>query len=468
MKLIDEAFEKAKDVLRLNCTERGFSACSMTYDDDPASNYRSVWARDAAMTLMWALPLDDAELTECGRRSLETILGAQSPDGHLPNYVDVKSGRPEYGGIGNIGGIDGAMWVVIAVWNYVKVTGDSEFAQKHLEALELTMQWLRAHDSNNCGLIEIPEASDWTDLFPRSYNVLYDEVLWYRANVDIASLLQMLDRPNERYINRAARVRTLINEQFWPTPETIRDNIESFARTQFNLGRTRYLIAQITPFGFSWRCDVYANIIASLYGVLPPERADRLRKFLRQVSVDHPHPVKVLYPSINPGAPDWRDYFLVNLQNLPDHYHNGGIWPFVGGLWVRFLHRLGHDAHAEEALGRLAELCRQGIEREWEFTEWAHGVTGRAMGKAYQAWSAASYVAAYLRFQGDRTIEVTEHYPEELIRARESNVPAEIASHRVDLDRQDGQPDNHAAACRGGDGAPAQAPERPPDRPANE
>ena len=34
-------------------------------------------------------------------------------------------------------------------------------------------------DSNNDGLIEIPESSDWMDLFPRSYNVLYDEVLWY-------------------------------------------------------------------------------------------------------------------------------------------------------------------------------------------------------------------------------------------------------------------------------------------------
>ena len=27
------------------------------------------------------------------------------------------------------------------------------------------------------------------------------------------------------------------------------------------------------------------------------------------------------------------------------------------------------------------------------------------MGQACQAWSAASYVAAYLRFQGDRTLE---------------------------------------------------------------
>ena len=52
------------------------------------------------------------------------------------------------------------------------------------------MDWLSAHDSNNDGLIEVPEASDWTDLFGRSYHVLYDEVLWYRANVCFGRLLE--------------------------------------------------------------------------------------------------------------------------------------------------------------------------------------------------------------------------------------------------------------------------------------
>jgi glycogen debranching enzyme len=389
------------------------------------------------MTLMWSLPVQDAEFTECGRRSLETILGAQTPDGHLPNYVEIDSGRPEYAGIGNIAGIDGALWVVIAAWNYVRATGDLEFAKRHYRSLHRTMKWLRAHDSNNCGLLEIPEAADWTDLFPRSYNVLYDEVLWYRANVSFVELRKINGRSSDRYINRAARIREIINEQFWPTPETIRDNVASFASTQFNLGRTRYLIAQITPFGFSWRCDVFANIIAALYGVLNAKRSRQVWQFLRQVAVDHPYPVKVLYPAIKPGAPDWRDYFLVNLQNLPDHYHNGGIWPFVGGLWVRLLCRLGEQAAARTALNSLAELCRRGMEQEWEFTEWAHGLTGHPMGKAYQAWSAASYLAAYLRVQGEVAMEVATDRPDEVRQRDELDLPADVTSISVDLDRGD-------------------------------
>lgn len=414
MHIIDEAFEKAREVLRMNVTDRGFSACSIQHDDDEASNYRSIWARDSALTLMWALPLDDHDLNQCGRRSLETILDAQSVDGHLPNYVDVATGRPVYGGTGNIAGIDGAMWVVIAAWNYVRFTGDTAFVEQYFDRIHLTMRWLRAHDSNNCGLIEVPEASDWMDIFPRSYNVLYDELLWYRSNVDFIKLRRLGDGEVARYVERARRIRALINHQFWPTPDTMRDSVESFAQTQFNLGRTRYLLSQITPFGFSWRCDVFANVMAYLYGVISEDRAQRVYRFLKQVGVDRPFPVRVLYPAVSPGAPDWRDYFLVNLQNLPNHYHNGGIWPFVGGLWVRFLLRLNHVDEGQRSLMRLARLCRAGIERDWEFNEWAHGETGRPMGKAYQAWSAASYVAAYLAAQGDTRLEVTESYTDEL------------------------------------------------------
>jgi len=84
----------------------------------------------------------------------------------------------------------------------------------------------------------------------------------------------------------------------------------------------------------------------------------------------------------------------VNLLNLPHHYHNGGIWPFIGGLWVRFVHRLGLHDLARNELVKLARANRLGRNREWEFNEWVHGTTGLPMGKAYQAWSAAAYLRA--------------------------------------------------------------------------
>jgi len=113
------------------------------------------------------------------------------------------------------------------------------------------------------------------------------------------------------------------------------------------------------------------------------------------VGVNSPYPVACLYPPVQSGAEDWKDYFIVNFLNLPDHYHNGGIWPFIGGLWVRFLCHIGRKELAHRELGALAEACRRGMYGDWEFNEWLHGRTGRPMGKAHQAWSAASYVKAY-------------------------------------------------------------------------
>ena len=59
-------------------------------------------------------------------------------------------------------------------------------------------------------------------------------------------------------------------------------------------------------------------------------------RFLWGVGVNDPGPVKNLYPPVQAGDPEWREYYTVNLLNLPNHYHNGGIWPFIGGMWVRY------------------------------------------------------------------------------------------------------------------------------------
>ena len=45
-------------------------------------------------------------------------------------------------------------------------------------------------------------------------------------------------------------------------------------------------------------------------------------------------------------------------------------------------------------LFNLAKLNKLGSAHEWEFNEWAHGHTGKPMGKAYQAWSCSEFIRA--------------------------------------------------------------------------
>ena len=135
-------------------------------------------------------------------------------------------------------------------------------------------------------------------------------------------------------------------------------------------------------------------MIAFLYNVIDQEKATKAFRFMWGAGVNDPYPVANVYPTVHAGDPDWKDYYTVNLLNLPDHYHNGGIWPFVGGGWVRFINKLGLKEFALNELYKLAQLNQKGISGEWEFNEWYHGKTGRPMGKIYQAWSASEFIHA--------------------------------------------------------------------------
>ncbi|NBD37172.1 MAG: HAD-IIB family hydrolase [Verrucomicrobia bacterium] len=403
------AREKAIEGLRRNITPVGFSACSLEDNESRGTdaNYRSVWARDGSITVIGALTCNDEQLLSCAKATLTTLLEHVSPTGQLPANVSIDNGHPDYSGVGAICSIDSGLWVIIAFYEYINATGDMELLRYSLPVLQRSMNWLSAHDSNNDALLEIPEAGDWTDLFGRSYNVLYDEILWFRANICFGRLLEMLGEWHRAgdYIRWASSIKAAILHKFWPTTQGGENSRYSFADKQFSLGDTNYLIAQVTPFDFDWRCDVYGNILASLHNVLDMERAKISFRFLWGTGVNEPFPVANLYPVVQAGDPGWRTYYVVNLLNLPHHYHNGGLWPFIGAQWVRFVNQIGLREVALNELLKLAKLNQSGIHAEWEFNEWAHGQTGKPMGKAYQAWSCSEFLhACYdLRITGTAT-----------------------------------------------------------------
>lgn len=397
---IQDGYAKAIEALRRNITPLGFSACSIPDNETTGtdSNYHSVWARDGALTVRFTADLDLPDIRAASRQTLCTLLDHLSPYGQIPSNVRIENQQPDYSGIGGICSIDSGLWVIIAFYDFVRATDDFDLLERYAGRLQRAMDWLGAHDSNNDGLLEIPEAGDWTDLFGNSYNVLYDEVLWYRANVCYGRLLEFqrdFKRATE-YLRRSQFIRGEILANFWPSTRMRPEDRAkfSFADQQFSLGDTQCLISQVSPFGFSWRCDVFGNVLAFLMNVLDADRARTSFKFLWGSGVNEPGPVANIYPPVNAGDPEWRPYYTVNLLNLPHHYHNGGLWPFIGGMWVRLIHRLGYGEVALRELHRLAELNYAGIGGEWEFNEWMHGLTARPMGKRFQAWSAASYIRA--------------------------------------------------------------------------
>jgi glycogen debranching enzyme len=128
-------------------------------------------------------------------------------------------------------------------------------------------------------------------------------------------------------------------------------------------------------------------VLALRTGVAQGQQAERIFGMIDRCDLAR-FPMKALYPPVNKGDPDWRDYY--GMLNLPDHYHNGGVWPFIGGFYVAALVQSGQFGKAGEVLARLAELNAAG-----EFNEWHHGATGEPMGVRDQAWSSGMYIYAY-------------------------------------------------------------------------
>jgi sucrose-6-phosphatase len=220
--LIQEGYRQAIEVVRKNITPMGFSACPMAENDilGTDENYNSVWARDGSIAITGTIPLlHHADIHDCQRRTLETLVGAVSVNGQIPSNVSIATGKPDYSGVGGICSIDSGLWFIIAFHDYVKASRDINFLRTHFATLLRIMDWLSAQDGNNDALLEIPEAGDWTDLFGRSYNVLYDEVLWYRANICFGRLLELLGVREKAgdYLRWSQQVKREILLNFWPT-----------------------------------------------------------------------------------------------------------------------------------------------------------------------------------------------------------------------------------------------------------
>jgi len=63
-------------------------------------------------------------------------------------------------------------------------------------------------------------------------------------------------------------------------------------------------------------------------------------------------------------------------------------------LYVAALVKADKQEEATKELIKLALANKAGQQREWEFNEWLHGLTGQPKSAVYQAWSAGAYLFA--------------------------------------------------------------------------
>ncbi|MCC6804163.1 MAG: glycogen debranching protein [Anaerolineae bacterium] len=412
--LFSEARQRAEQILLRNGGELGIVGSSRAY--------QQVWARDSMVSGLGLWLCRDAEGSAIHHRSLKTLRTFQSALGKIPHNVGFPNiddpalvalnGRLQLDGTTHAavadtthaGVVDANLWYILGQY-YDFVQGqDVEQLRQAWASLERALLWLRYQDVNECGLLEVHEAMDWADLFSNRYNVLFDNVLYYAVWKAMGQMAEAIGLPAASYFDTAEDVRRKINTLLWVGPEAPKDWdwirherqewLYPLKRVDTELVVRPYYLPYMAFRDYADRMDTLGNLLAILFGVADVQQANLILDYIHGCGVNAPYPVQAVYPVIHPGDKDWRDYFLVRNLNQPHHYHNGGIWSFIGGFYVAALVQAGRLDEAQTQLGKLAEMNRLGVRGEWEFNEWFHGVSGRPMGFPEQSWSAAMYLYA--------------------------------------------------------------------------
>ncbi|HET6823853.1 MAG TPA: glycoside hydrolase 100 family protein [Anaerolineales bacterium] len=412
--LIQQARAHAERILLANRGELGLLGSNQAY--------QQVWARDSMICGFGLWLTQNPEGRAIHARSLATLRRFQSPLGKIPHNVGMTGVADPaliaHGGalghaIGesvavedtiHAGCVDGNLWYIIGQYYDFSLRKDIDLLRESWPSLENALLWLRYQDSNECGLLEVHEAMDWADLFANRYNVLYDNVLYFAAWYCMGHMAAALEKDPDIYLNNAADVRRKINGLLWVGPEEPTDYdwiraerkewLYPRRRVETELVERPFYLPYMGFRDYADRFDTLGNLLAILFGVADKAKAERILDYIHGCGLNEPFPVRALYPPIQPGEKDWREYYRVRNLNQPNHYHNGGAWPFIGGVYIAALLQAGRLEEARRQLDKLTAMAQLGKRGEWEFNEWFHGLSGRPMGYAGQSWSAAMYLFA--------------------------------------------------------------------------
>lgn len=382
--LIDTCAQASIDLLERNLTPHGILAASRT-DAAEARRYTRIFGRDAAICVMAMCGSGVPALEQGAVNSLDALAAHQAANGQIPKYVDPEGRDADFW---YLGCIDATLWWLIAV-DHVRRHGSVGPSHWSGEAGR-AIGWLLAQEHQHFRLLQQNEASDWADIMPRSGYVLYTNALWYEVK--------------RRYeLDHAEATHYHFNHLFNPfqadLPKYHRARLlRHYARRGRRDSGLYLSFVNLSVVGHEG--DVFGNVLAIQSGLADRAMAYRIVETLTAANSSVPYPVRVVLHPLTPQHALWRLYMGRHQQNLVHQYHNGGIWPFVGGFWVMMLARL--RLH-EPAWSELARLAQVNALDDWRFTEWFHGRTLAPKGMAGQSWNAATFLLARRALLGEAT-----------------------------------------------------------------
>ena len=378
---VEACTQASLDLLERNCTPHGILAASRTLAAE-ARRYTRIFGRDAAICVMAMCGSGRPALEQGAVASLDALAAQQAQNGQIPKYVDPQGQDADFW---YLGCIDATLWWLIAV-DHVRRHG-SVGALHWADNVQRAVFWLLAQEHQHFRLLQQNEASDWADIMPRSGYVLYTNALWYEVKRRFA-------------LAHAEETRHHFNHLFNPfqrdLPHYHRARLLRHYARRGRRDPGLYLsfvnLAVVGDEG-----DVFGNVLAIQSGLADEAMGARIADTITAAHASEPYPVRVVLHPLTRQHELWRRYMERHQQNLVHQYHNGGIWPFVGGFWAMALARLGRR---EQAWAEVERLAHVNALDDWRFTEWFHGRTLAPMGMAGQSWNAATFLMALRELRG--------------------------------------------------------------------
>lgn len=366
---------RSVDLLRRNLSGDGILAAARSGRAE-SRGYAAIFGRDAAVCAIGMALSGDAVLAREAATGLLTLARHQAENGQIPNDV-----RRQEADFWYLGCIDATLWWLIAVDFLDCRQPAGRLRQQLAPGIAKAIQWLGAQEHQRFFLLQQNEASDWADIMPRSGFVLYTNALWY-----CVKRLYGLARSDE--------TRTNFNQLFHPFgagPAEYR-RARLLAHYVKRNARNRDLYLSFVNFSFfGEEGDVFGNLLALLCDLADRATVQRTLRALDRAGIAEPWPVRVVCEPIPASSFLWRAYMSRHRQNLEWQYHNGGVWPFVGGFWVAALALAGER---DRANAELAKLAGANALNGWSFNEWLHGRTLAPRGMPGQSWNAAAFLMA--------------------------------------------------------------------------
>ncbi len=375
---------KARDLIRSAVHKKGILASPSDRD-----NYRRIWARDSVIAGMAGILTSDKVIVTGMKKSLNTLAYHQHFSGFIPSNVEVgRKNRISYGTLA--GRVDATLWYIVGVCLYYKYTEDKSFLDKHKHHVYRALNTVETWEFNGRHLIYTPLSGNWADEYPLHGYLLYDNCLrlWglrlfndlYPKKVDpeklksIIKTIQINMWPDENS-----------NHKKWIYHKRLYEEEKQSEMSHFRAG--------FQPSNYYNLFDTAGHAVATLAGIVDKKYITPVLSHVEQIHREIDQTLlPAFWPIIDHKDKLWKDLennYSFTFKNNPHHFHNGGIWPVMMGLFILAFRNFKDSAILDNMAHSYLQLLKS---EDYAFYEYIDSKEFKPGGQENLCFSAAGTI----------------------------------------------------------------------------